>query len=60
MLKDEIEKLIEEGYLRDYVCNRSAKPRDDQGEVGPPREIRTIFSGPYFSGEMRGAQNRYL
>ena len=60
MLKDEIEKLIWEGYPRDYVCNGNAKPRDDQGEAGPPREIRAIFSEPYFTGETRGAQNCYL
>ena len=52
MLKDEIEKLIQEGYLRDYVRNGSAKPRDDQGEAGPPREIRIIFGGPHFTGKM--------
>ena len=60
MLKDEIEKLIREGYLRDCVANRSTKPCDDQGEAGPPREIRTIFDGPYFSGQIQEAQNRYL
>ena len=60
MLKDEIEKLIREGYLRDYVHNGSAKPRNDQGEAGPLFNIRTIFDGPHFTGETRGAQNRYL
>ena len=54
MLKDEIEKLIREGYLRDYIRNGSAKPHNDQSEVGPPREIRTIFDRPYFAGETRG------
>ena len=37
MLKDEIEKIIREGYLRDYVHYGSAKLGEDQGEVGPPR-----------------------
>ena len=60
MLKDEIEKLIREGYLQDYIHNRNAKLRNDQGEAGFPREIRIIFGGPYFAGETRGAQNRYL
>ena len=60
MLKDEIEKLIREVYFRDYHCNRSAKPHNDQGEAVPLREIRTIFGGPHFTGETRGAQNHYL
>ena len=60
MLKDEIEKLNPEGYLRDYVRNASAKSRDDQGEAGPTRDIRIIFDGPHFAKKMRGAQNRYL
>ena len=60
MLKDEIEKLIREGYLRDYIRNGSAKPRDDQGKAGPHRKIKTIFGGPHFIEETRGAQNRYL
>ena len=60
MLKDEIEKLIREGYLRDYVRNGGARSHNDQNEAVPPREIMTIFDGPHFTGEMRGAQNRYL
>ena len=56
MLKDEIEKLIREGYLRDYIHNRSAKPRNDQSEAGPPRKIRTIFDGPHITEEAQGAQ----
>ena len=55
-LKDEIEKLIREGYLRDYVRNGGARPHNDQGDAGPPSEIRTIFGEPYFTGETRGAQ----
>ena len=54
-LKDEIEKLILEGYLQNYIRNGGAKPRDDQHEAGPPREIITIFGGPHFTGETRGA-----
>ena len=54
-LKGEIEKLIREGYLWDYVRNGGAKPHNDQSEVGPPREIRTIFGRPYFVEEMQGA-----
>ena len=50
MLKDETEKLIRDGYLLDYVRNGNTKPRNDQGEVGP-REIRTVFGGPHFTGE---------
>ena len=60
MLKDEIEKLICNGYLQDYVHNRRAKSCNDQNEAEPPREIRTIFGGPHFAGEMRGAQDRYV
>ena len=60
ILKDGIKKLIREGHLRDYVRNGSAKLHDDQGEAGPPREIKTIFGGPHFIGETRGAQNDYL
>ena len=60
MLNDEIEKLIREGYLRDYIHNRSAKSRNDQSEAEHPRDIRTIFDGPHFVKETRGAQNRYL
>ena len=50
MLKGEIEKLIQEGYLRDYVRNGSAKQGNDQGEAGPLCEIITIFSEPHFTG----------
>ena len=60
MLKDEVEKLICEGYLRDYIRNRIAKLRNNQSEVGPHCEIKTIFSGPHFAWETRGAQNHYL
>ena len=60
MLKDEIKKLIREGYLRDYVRNRGARPQNDQNEARPHREIRTIFGGPHFTEETRGAQNCYL
>ena len=59
-LKDEIEKLIRQGYLWDNFHNGGAKPQNDQNEVGPPREIRTIFGRPYIARETRGAQNRYL
>ena len=51
MLKDEIEKLIHNGYLHDYVCDRRAKLRGDQNKAEPHREIRTIFGRPYFVGE---------
>ena len=60
MLKDEIEKLIREGYLQDYIRNINAKPRNDQSEAGPPREIKTIFDGWHFARETQGGQNRYL
>ena len=60
MLKDEIEKLIRDGYLQDYVCNRRTKPSNDQNETEPPRKIRTIFGWPHFIGETLGAQNRYV
>ena len=60
ILKDEIEKLIREGYRRDYVHNRGVGPQNGQNEVGPPREIITIFGEPDFTGETRGAQKRYL
>ena len=59
-LKDEIEKLIQDGYLQNYVRNEGAKPHEDEREVGPHHEIRTIFDGPHFTREMQGAQNRYL
>ena len=59
-LKDEIEKLIREGYLQNYVHNRGTKPREDQREAGPPHEIKTIFGRPHFTRETQGAQNRYL
>ena len=60
MLKDEIEKFIHDRYLRDYIRNGNAKPHTNQNEAGPRREIKTIFGGPHFSGEMRGAQNHYV
>ena len=50
-LKNEIEKLIREGYLQDYVHNGGARPQNNQNEAGPPREIRTIFDGPQFTRE---------
>ena len=60
MLKDEIEKLICDGYLRDYVRNGRTKPGKYQNETESIREIRTIFGGPHFAREMHGAQNRYV
>ena len=60
MLKDEIKNLIRNGYLQDYVSDRKAKPRNDQNEVKPSREIRTIFGRLHFAGETRGAQNHYV
>ena len=60
VLKDEIEKLIREGYLLDYVRNGGARSQNDQNEVGPSCKIRTIFGGPHFARETRGAQNHYL
>ena len=60
MLKDEIEKLIHNRYLRDYVYNGSAKPHTDQSDARPPHEIKTIFGGPHFVGEMQGSQNHYV
>ena len=50
-LIDEIEKLIQEGYLQNYVRNGGAKPHGDQREAGPPREIKTIFNRPHFAEE---------
>ena len=52
--------LKDEGYLQNYVCKGDAKPQEDLSEAGPPCKIRTIFGGPHFLGEMRGAQNHYL
>ena len=59
-LKDEIEKLIHNGYLQDYVNDRRARLRSNQHEVEPPREIRTIFDEPYFTGETQGARDCYV
>ena len=50
MLKDESEKLIHNGYLQDYICDGRAKPL----------KIMTIFGGPHFVGETRGARDCYL
>ena len=60
MLKDEIEKLIRNGYLQDYIRDMRAKSRSDQNEVEPPCEIRTIFGWPHFAGETQGAWDRYV
>ena len=60
MLKDEINKLIHDGYLRDYVRNGMAKPSNYQNVAEPLHKIRTIFGGPHFAEETRGAQNRYV
>ena len=60
MLKDEIEKLIRNRYLWDYVHDGRTKLHNDQNETEPHREIRTIFGRPHFTGQMRGAQNRYV
>ena len=60
MLKDKIDKLIRDGYLRDYVRNGMTKPSNDQNKMELLHEIRTIFGGPNFVGEMQGAQNRYV
>ena len=59
-LKDEIEKLIRERYLQNYVCNGGTKPLEDQRKARPPLKIRTIFDELHFTRETRGAQNRYL
>ena len=60
MLKDEIEKLIRNGYLQDYVHDKRAKPYNDQNEAEPPCKIRTICGGPHLTRETREAQNRYF
>ena len=60
MFKDEIEKLICNRYLWDYVHDRKTKQRNDQNEAEPRREIRIIFGGPHFARETRGAQNCYV
>ena len=60
VLKDEIEKLIRNGYLRDYVRDGRTKPRNDQNEAEPPRKIRTFFGRSYFAGKTRGARNCYV
>ena len=59
MLKDEIEKLIYRGYLQDYINGRRPRLQNQAPEAEPPHEIRTIFGGPHFAGETRGAQERY-
>ena len=59
-LKDEIEKLIRYGYLQDYVNDKRARLQNDKPKAEPPREIRTILSRPHFTGEIRGAQYRYV
>ena len=60
MLKDEIEKFIRRGYLQDYINGRRPRPQNDAPEAEPPHQIRTIFGGPHFAGETRGAQERYV
>ena len=59
-LKDEIEKLICHGYLQDYINGRSTRPQNNAPEAEPTHEIRTIFGGPYFAGEMHGSQEWYF
>ena len=49
MLKDEIEKLIGNGYL--YVRDKRDRSHSDQNEAKPLCEIRTIFGWPHFVGE---------
>ena len=60
MLKDEIEKLIRNGYLWDYIHGGRAKPRNDQNDVEPPHEIRTNFSRLYFARETQGVRDCYV
>ena len=60
MLKDEIEKLICNRYLQDYIRDRRAKPCSDQNEAKPHREIRTIFGETHFTGTTRGARDHYV
>ena len=60
MLKDEIEKLIHRGYLQDYVNGKRPRPQNEAPEAEPLHEIRTIFGGPHFARETRGAQERYV
>ena len=54
-LKDEIEKLIRCGYLKDYVNDRRIRLQNDRPKVEPPYEISMIFNGPYFAGQTRWA-----
>ena len=60
MIKDEIEKIICDRYLRGYVHNKSAQPRTDQSEAESLCKIKTIFSGLHFTRETRRAQNHYV
>ena len=60
MLKDEIKKLIRRGYLQDYINGKMPRPPNKAPKVEPPHEIRTIFGGPHFARETRGAQERYI
>ena len=60
MLKDEIEKLICRRYLQDYINGKRTRPQNETPEAEPPHEIKTLFGGPHFAGETRGAQERYV
>ena len=59
-LNDENEKLIRHWYLQDYVNGKRTRPQNETPEAEPLHGIRTIFGGPHFIGETRGAQERYV
>ncbi|PON33958.1 hypothetical protein PanWU01x14_348430 [Parasponia andersonii] len=59
-LKDEIERLIREGRLRQYTRQSDERREEDQQQ--PPeiqREVQTIFGGPHVGGDSKRAQDRY-
>ena len=67
-LKDEIEDLIHQGKLDNYVRAPSENQAHSQSprpqvELPPPLEVQgdigTVYGGPHIGGDLRRAQDRY-
>ena len=69
-LKDQIEDLIKNGYLSEWVLQEAKRYKDnkvnrDAGQVDTTQHvragnIRTIFGGPYIGGASRSARDRFV
>ncbi|XP_058106665.1 uncharacterized protein LOC131249965 [Magnolia sinica] len=57
-LKEEIERLIREGRLKEHV-ERTGTAEERSGENRPTEEIQTIVGGPHGGGDSNNARKNY-